>query len=297
MTEFRLRGIHDLLLRGNETNPMGVYHLQMATAEQLCRLHYSPTSIKAVKARLKDLVDAGYLQADTIPTKMFRAPYYYTLGKEGVKYLGALGYDMEASWRASKEVDKHAMFVEHTLELNDVLISAALLPRVDSRFSLIEMIHERTLKRHPFKATWHEDGAMQVHRVIPDAFLKIGYRKPDGTRVAWPIIVEHDRGTEEQKYFRRRIRAYIAFMRAGGPQDLFGVNSMTVAFTTFVGQKRVDLMRQWTLRELQMGGNELGGLFKFANLPQPPHPGLTWIDKFWQIPHMEETSALVWAVA
>lgn len=60
---FSITPVYDLLLRGSSTTPVGLYQLQIATAAQLTRLHYSPGSIKTVKARLKTLVDNGYIQA------------------------------------------------------------------------------------------------------------------------------------------------------------------------------------------------------------------------------------------
>src|SRR5215471_2072327 len=35
---------YDVLLRGSQEMPIGLYHLYMAKAEQLCRLHYSAGS-------------------------------------------------------------------------------------------------------------------------------------------------------------------------------------------------------------------------------------------------------------
>jgi len=73
-TDFVMRPIYDTLLRGTAETPIGIYHLHLVTAEQLCRLHYSPGSINAVKAQLKTLVDEEYLQADAIPSKRLRPP-------------------------------------------------------------------------------------------------------------------------------------------------------------------------------------------------------------------------------
>src|SRR5581483_6384142 len=158
---FHITPVYDLLLRGTPAMPVGLYHLQLATAEQLCRLHYSPGSITTVKARLKNLADHGFIQADAIPTKFFRSPYYYVLGQKGMHYLEAVGCDTSESFRASREGNKHALFIEHTLELNDVLISAALLNRAASSYRLDSFIHERSLKRKLYKATWKDDTQTQ----------------------------------------------------------------------------------------------------------------------------------------
>lgn len=74
---FAITPVHDLLLRGTQDMPIGLYHLHLATAEQLTRLHYKPGMLKTVSKRLKVLVDNGYVQADSVPTKFMKSPYYY----------------------------------------------------------------------------------------------------------------------------------------------------------------------------------------------------------------------------
>jgi len=73
---FAITPVYDLLLRGSLDMPIGLYHLHLATTEQLTRLFYKPGMLKTVSKRLKVLVDNGYIQADCIPTKLFKSPYY-----------------------------------------------------------------------------------------------------------------------------------------------------------------------------------------------------------------------------
>jgi len=121
MSDFAITEVYEKLL-------LGVYQFHLMTAEQLCRLHYSPGSITTIKARLKTLVDNGYLLADKIPNKKPHSPFYYTLGVSGIRYLKEEGHDIPPSMRASKEHDKQPTHIRHTLELNDVIIAANLLP-------------------------------------------------------------------------------------------------------------------------------------------------------------------------
>lgn len=257
-SDFVITSAHDKLLRS-------LHRLYMLTARQLTTLHYSPGTINTVKERLKTLGDSGYVQAREIPSTQMRMPFYYTLGKEGMRYLESVGCDMPESWRASKEADKHALFVEHTLELNDLLISALLL-RGNAR--LHSLTHERVLKRQPYKASWNGG----TFTVIPDAFLDF-YVTVDGVVRRMPVLLEHDRGTEEQSYFRRRIRAYMMLLKTGSYQQLFGANAVTVAFTTFQGEGRAEQMGKWALLELEPS---LVGLFRFVSLTPPLDPVQTW---------------------
>jgi Replication-relaxation len=289
---FVIRPIYHILLHVSPNVPSGLFQLHIGTAEQLCRLHYKLGCIKAVKARLKDLADHGYVQHDTIPSKNFRSPYYYSLGTKGAHYLRQAGLDVSDAYRASKEVDKHTLFVEHTLELNDVIIAAALLRVAKTGFYLHSFIHEHTLRRKPYKATWRVDGRTETHNLIPDAFLDFRY-VTDLKRVRIPILLEHDRGTEQQQYFRRRIRAYIAFLRANAQQEMFGARVVTIAFTTFAGRVRLEQMRQWTKQELVPCDVGIRQSFVFANLLEGSEPCQLWTASRWQTPFQEEPIALL----
>ncbi len=265
---FAITPVHDLLLRGSQDMPIGLYHLHIATTEQLTRLHYKPGMLKTISKRLKTLTDNGYIQADCIPTKLFKSPYYYTLDTKGMRYLEAIGMDTDISFRASKELSESYLHLRHALELNDVLIAALKLKQADPRYYLSRYVHERTLKRTPFKVG-HAS-------LIPDGFLDFHKR---ATEASLPLILEHDRGTEQQQHFRRRIQAYKAFLIAGGQTQLFGTAKATVAFTTFVSSKRVMQMRSWAASELQ--GSGVASLFIFAELPRPLEPKHLLFERRW----------------
>jgi hypothetical protein len=269
-----------------------LYHLQLATAAQLCRLHYRPGCLTTVKARLKTLSDHGYVQADAIPTKFSRSPYYYAVGQKGMRYLEDAGCDTGETFRASRKTNRHSLFIEHTLELNDVLIAAALLQHTDTRYSLAGFIHERVLKRRQYKASWKNGNASQSFTIIPDAFLDFRLNLADGRQRRMPILLEHDRGTEGQHHFKRRIRAYIVLLRSGEYQQLFGVKALTIAFTTFVGAQRLAHMREWTRQELTATSEPkpLGVTFCFAYLVQPLEAAHVWVSPQWYTPYTEDTS-------
>jgi hypothetical protein len=102
---------------------------------------------------------------------------------------------------------------------------------------------------------------MNGHQVslIPDGFLAFHVRRHGLPDLSLPLILEHDRGTEQQEHFKWRIRAY---------KQLVGTERVTVAFTTFVSAKRVAQMREWTRAELSTEP-QLAGMFIFAELPRP----------------------------
>lgn len=288
---FGITPAYDILLRGMSDMPIGLFHLQMATAEQLCRLHYSPNSVKAVKAKLRKLYFEGYVQYDAIPTKFTRSPYYYTLDRLGVRYLQDVGIDINEAFRVDKEVNRHALFIEHTLEINDIIISAALLERSAPGYWLESFIHERTLKKKPYKTDW-QGGSFAL---IPDGFLTFRSVIADGRQRRLPIILEHDRGTEEQQHFRKRIRAYIVFLHNEGYKDMFGVGGVTIAFTTSVGTNRLLKMQEWTLKELAATNESLaiGHTFYFTCFDKTIDPYDLWVRSSWfKVDENQPTSLL-----
>jgi hypothetical protein len=269
---FAITPVHDLLLRGSADMPVGLYHLHLLTAEQLTRLHYKPGMRKTVLKRLKVLVDNGYVQADCIPTQLFKSPYYYTLDTKGMRYLASIGLDINESFRVSKEVSESYLHLRHAIELNDVFIAALKLKQIDQRYYVARYAHERTLKRRPYKAN--------NITLIPDGFLDIRQHMPGKPAPSLALILEHDRGTEQQEHFKRRIKAYKAFLQAGGQSQLFMVSKITIAFTSFVSTKRVRQMRSWAWQELQTEPNLLP-LFLFTELPKPLEPQHLLFDRRW----------------
>jgi hypothetical protein len=96
-------------------------------------------------------------------------------------------------------------------------------------------------------------------------------------------LLEHDRGTEEQDHFRRHIRAYIMLLKSEAYKGWFGVKSITIAFTTFEGEKRREQMREWTRQELAETNEPraIGMAFCFTSLSQPLDPKHLWLGPCW----------------
>lgn len=293
---FRMKPMYQVLLCGTDELRIGLYHLYKATPEQLCRLHYSPGSLKAVKARLKELVRQGYLQVNSVavkhrtPTRMFySARYFYTLAPPGVRYLAELEFDVSKNWKPHDAPDRHALFADHTLELNDVIIAAALLHKSDPRFYLEAFEHELLLKRHPYPVTL-TDG--RGSKVIPDA--KLEFRRI-GTDSYFLVLLEHDRGTEERAVFTRKIQSYVAFVRAHDHDKYFAAERVNVAFTTFNGGARLEELRAWT-RSALAATNEPADIyeaFRFAALPQPLQPSTAWLEPRWYYPFDDQPQPLL----
>jgi hypothetical protein len=139
-------------------------------------------------------------------------------------------------------------------------------------------IHERELKRRPYKAVWQGNS----FNLISDMFMVFRVLLADDIQRRVPIIIEHDRGTEEQNFFRRRIRGYLVMLQNEGYKDLFGVSGITIAFTTSAGQQRLNKMLEWTVKELEeMGAQSFSSLFYFTLFNKPVEPVNLWLNPCW----------------
>jgi hypothetical protein len=228
------------------------------TAQQVLRLRYSGGSLTYVQTLLKHMVEEGYCQRIWLPRacQFGSAPSVYRLASKGIRYLQANGLELNLRYRPSDHSAHSYLFLNHTLALNDFLISAELLSRQLNNFAIAGMLYEQDLKHRPVRV--EVDGQHQA--VVPDAWLDF--------RVGGPyqvcLAVELDMGTEEQKKWRRKVRALLAF--ANGPyQEAFGTTSLTVSVVVTAGERRLGELLGWTEAELQAAGEQQNAsLFLFV---------------------------------
>ncbi len=231
------------------------------TAAQLTRLLYAPSSQTYAQARLKRLADHGYLQRIFLPrpTRTGSAPLVYTLARNGLQALAEWGSGVDRRYRPAEMRETSYLYLAHTLSLNDVLIALDLLCRRDRRVQLAALRHERELKLAPVKVRL-TDGTTAA--VIPDAWLDVRLRD----RYQECYAVELDRGTTEQKAWRHKVAALVAY--AGGPyQQAFATPSLTIAVVATPGSRRCDQLMRWTEAELRaIGREDAAGLFRFTGI-------------------------------
>jgi hypothetical protein len=255
-------------------------------------LGYSKNSKERVQKLVKQLTDNEYLLADCVPTKKAKSPYYYFLARKGRQYCEALGLDIHQYFRPSSEKDLSSPFLNHTLSLNDVVISAIRLQHHTPEYILSDFVHERVVKQTPYKASvLLPDGIEQTITVIPDAVFDFRHQRDKGKERKSVVLYEHDMGTTEQKHFRRKIRAYLGFLKSGVYKDLLGVKHLVIAFGTPMGDNRKAQMCDWTRKELASTSEPkwLANVFFFAALPTELHPLEVWLNPLWYLPFDDMT--------
>jgi len=283
---FVVTPVHDLLLRD-----LGTLH--RATAEQLTRLNYKMGMLTTVKQRLKDLADNKYVLPLSHPS--IRLPYMYALDRKGLNHLAAQGVDVREYFRPSSEEDsaKNFLFREHMLAISDILIHSLLFEKTEASYRISSMLHERVFKNNPIKATYERNSREETRTIVPDAYLAFVYTRPDGKEETIPVMWELDRGTEDQKFFRKRIRAYSVFLKSRAFKTLFSIENITIAFATTKDHNRIRQMREWTQKELAATNEPLwlSQLFLFTSLPENMaeiEPRQLFLDPVWYMPSDDE---------
>lgn len=266
------------------------YRYYYLSSRQVCRLLYSAGSLTYVQTKLKQLTDAGLLQRIWLPrpSPHGSAPSVYTLARKGLNYLASVGLDIDRRrYRPSEQREFSYLFLAHTLAVNDVLIGAELLCRARPEFKIARMLHERDLKRQPVRV---EDTEGRSISVVPDGWLDL--RVEGAYQVC--LALELDRGTEEQKVWRRKVRGLLAY--ANGPyQEAFQTKSLTIAVVATSGDARLLQLLRWTESELEaLKEKGQGDLFVFTGL-RAEVVGLVdlFCSRRWRQPFGQQSIALL----
>jgi hypothetical protein len=231
------------------------------TAEQICSLHYSKTSMTYLLMRLAwltrepvDTKEKIYLRRDKEKRHAKSwDPYLYTLSLQGMRHLEKLGQDRPHFYPAPKTINIYQW--EHFLLTNEVLISALKFPRVYPETTIWDIKHDFELK-HLLKIAIPDDW---VHFVI------------NGEHV--PIWFEVHIDTGEEK-FKKKIASLLQAIRGEFGEKFHVVDPtdnrlrLTVSFLT-PKKEEVEKMMLWTKEELlRLGEVREADLFRFAHIPE-----------------------------
>jgi hypothetical protein len=171
------------------------------SSRQLCRLGFSAGSLTYVQTKLKRLSEAGFCQRILVPKRSAHgsAPSVYTLARRGLNHLRAIGLEVPSRFHPSEKRDLSYLFLEHTLRLNDVLISLDALCRGLPHYRLVALRHDYELRRSPVRVRRPDGGSAAV---IPDAWLDL--RIDEKYQVC--LAVELDRAPRNNAAGARRSR-------------------------------------------------------------------------------------------
>jgi Replication-relaxation len=252
------------LLPSHDRILQAVLRYRLLTNDRLARLlHKGVTSLTTVATRTKWLREQGYLK-DLGLRPLTRiggsGASVYTLSSAGYRYLRQQGYDVPTRYN-ERELDHLSdEYKRNKLQENDVLIAAEVLCRDYPVVTLQDLRHEYQLKQQKVTVSITvgsgPDSRHVQRTVTPDGWLHFSVTTPTGAVYDQPIAFEVDRGTEDQKAWKRKIRSLIVW--AEGPyEQAFGTDALVIAVLAVPNPRsrlspevRRDQLMAWTRSEL-----------------------------------------------
>ena len=273
---------------------------QYLTAQQITlAAGYSPNSVSRCQSHIRALVALELLDLRKLPdTNTGQNRLLYTLSGAGWRVIAN---SPPPSWRMAQDTKSARLrpadfkkltlpTMQHTLTLNDVLISASRFTANSTDISLSRSIHDFELSRNRPKVTFYVNnpGGSRIQDTVsinPDAFIEFSLQLAQAKKKLYKsLLIEVDRGTqtsrENEQKLRRKMVAYVHYAVPGGAyQTQFGADNVTIAYITAAGEKRRKQLLVWCADEMKKQGLEYAsGMFRFIDLPQEytdnPLPGL-----------------------
>jgi len=271
------------------------------TQRQIKRLLYGTGSRSYPSERLRPLVAAGYVaeKRPPRPTRAGSTETVYFLAGKGRSHVEQLDVEIPERFRPSEEDERTYEHYAHALAIIDVFITIDLLARDDDRFRVEAMLPDRVLKHRPMTVTVSVADPltgvleMKPRKLIPDAFLLLRYDDGSPPRT-FPILLELDRGTQQQRAWREKIRAYLAAL--DGPYQSFSnQQTLTIAIATPEGDARVKQLLAWTEAELtsQERADDAGIFLVTGVDPAESAPASFLLSPVWRSPFARQLAPLL----
>jgi hypothetical protein len=255
------------ILKGTDKILIALAEFHYLTARQLTKLFYALSSLAYVQKELKDLVDSGFALA--LPCRFVNMPTVYTLTGKGYTYTTALGLPQRKRVRPAEEREKaqNVFFIQHTMAVTDVLISARLLSQTHPDILLTHMYTEQELKRKiyvtlPVQAAG-DTRQQQTLCIEPDASCE--FTLQETVQDFFHIEVYRNLPPVEWR-FKQKIQGYVASLDTGKHEALFHTPALSIAVFAQTGTM-ADTLKQWTEEALQeMKRPEEGEMFFFGSV-------------------------------
>jgi Replication-relaxation len=212
---------------------------------------FSPKSLTYVRSILTRLAGGDDFQERQC---LYRFPWptgkagnperIFTLGSAGREVVQNLGIPVTWYYRPSKTGRLNSSYLAHQLLVTRFVICACRFTSEQPDYTLedVRLCYdlERSLRDRTGEA------------VVPDAWLH--FARDDGRK--FPVLVEIDRGTEDQERFKNHIKGRLEFIRSGDYAQVFGTQAVVIAYaTTGRIQAHADTRRKtmcaWTMEVLR----------------------------------------------
>jgi hypothetical protein len=250
--------------KGAEKILAALAEFEYLTAEQITKLLYAPSSLSHVRKQLRVLVAGGFVFP--LGGKAVHLHTLYTLSGVGRTYAAALGTSPRKRFRKGEEQEKghNPYFLNHTIAVIDVLISARLLANSHAGIELTRIITERELKRKiyvniPEKISIEPDASCEF--LVTETW----HETPQTWKDFFHIEVYRNLPPVEGR-FKQKIQGYVTYALSGQHAALFHTSALSIAVIA-VSKQIAATLKRWTEETLQeMGRPAEGEWFFFCSL-------------------------------
>jgi hypothetical protein len=250
--------------KGAEKILAALAEFEYLTAEQITKLLYAPSSLSHVRKQLRVLVAGGFVCP--LGGKAVHLHALYTLSGVGRTYATALGASPRKRVRKGEEQEKghNPYFLNHTVAVIDVLISAQLLSQTHPSITLTRMITERELKRKiyvniPDKICIEPDASCEF--LVTETW----HEAPQTWRDFFHIEVYRNLPPVAGR-FKQKIQGYVTYALSGQHEALFHTSALSIAVIA-VSKQMAAILKRWTEETLrEMGRPAEGEWFFFCSL-------------------------------
>jgi hypothetical protein len=272
-----------------------IYRCRYLTLRQVSRLPSSdarrphlfpPTTHSNVNKRLRLLFHHGYLWRISRPVAFGSSEIVYCLDTKGRDLIAReLGVGRrQVRWKRYSDTSNELLFLDHTLAINDLRLNIEVAVRQGGH-RLMEWIDERTLKSRTMKDYVDEPGQDRKMAIVPDGYFTLEI----SPHIVARFFLEVDRGRQEQKAFRRKIRGYLQYVNSGGYYERYHSHSLRVLIVNTVGARCLANLKHWTEKEAS------ADLFWFSTLEQT-EPGSLLNQPVWWVAGKNQKYPLLPAV-
>jgi hypothetical protein len=293
-----------VLTKGQEEILKAVHFYRYMTAQDVCFLLYSPSSLVYVRKLLSTMAGKGdgvanqYLYRFALPSVSAGNPRrVYTLGSLGREFLVDVT-GLAADWYFRPHKVKHLSFskVLHNLFLTRFLVAARRWAAADGAFELLSV--RTCYELEGTGGTTQEEPETRARTgVIPDGWLLFAKRR-DNSR--FPVLLEIDRGTAYRQNFKQHVKGRLEYIKAGGEYTrVFGEKAVRIAYVTTgeteeYREARLRSMQSWTMEVLkELKKENWAQVFRFHSLSLDEIYELQiFEDAVWYRPDMQKPVGL-----
>jgi hypothetical protein len=189
----------------------------------------------------------------------------------GYTYAATLGVEQARRVRPSEEREKarNLLFIQHTLAVSDMLISARLLSQTQPGIVLTRMYTERELKRKIYVALDNPGEKIREICIEPDASCEFTTTETwHDAPQTWQDFfhIEVYRHMPPAPRFKQKVQGYVVSVDTGQHEALFHTQALSIAIFCQTDAQALTL-KQWTEEALRdMGRPEEGERFFFRSI-------------------------------